>query len=517
MSATENLLSEAEKIVARLMPLNSGDENKTDLRAISSPENGRKGGRKHVPVDKWAQRFVEERYKSGNLYTLRFFAGQWYEFRGDYWHELNRKDLENDLTGFLQVNGYAEKERLSTNLVNDITLNIRSSELCSLRSSHFQNPCFLPSGESATGWLPMKNMVINIEEAARAVGSGAELPASARRDHSPALFATYGLDYDFDLTATCPGWETYLEEVQPEAKNRECLQMMAGLALVPDCRYNVCFFLYGPAGTGKSVFVNILTALVGKDNCCNIPLSRLANRFGLAPLTEKLLNIVGELPQMPESGRSADVEGFLKSITSGDEIPVERKGEDGWKARAIARMVFATNVMPMFTDRSAGVWDRLRIIPFNQIFRGTAKQNPNLSDDLLSELPGIFNWALQGLAKLRTLKTFPECRDGETLKKEHRNGCDHEREFLDEFTEVSTGDYVGTDQLYKWYKEWTRDNGYHSVGAANFKRAVKNIYPKSFETRTDTPKGRINTFQNIRLTREYLYQESPARPASYFP
>jgi len=488
-----------EKLVEMCPELKAKVEEleKQDRRRLTSPENGKTGGRKHIPVDVWARAFADRRHKAETVYTLRFFAGQWYEFRGDYWHELNRKDLESELVGFLQSEGYAESDRISANLIADILLNLNSSELCNLHSGRFRIPCFLPGGEEAAGWLPMRNAVINIEAAAVAAGRGEPLPPEARRDRSPALFATFGLDYCYDPAATCPKWEKYLSDAQPEEANREVLQMLAGLALVPDCRYNVGFFLFGQAGTGKSVFVNVLTELAGKENCCNIPLARLADRFGLAPLTEKLLNIVGELPQMPENGRSADVEGFFKSITSGDEIPVERKGIDGWKARAIARMVFATNVMPAFTDRSAGVWDRVRIIPFNQVFRGTAQQNPNLTAELLAELPGGFNWALRGLAKLRTLKTFPECPEGEAMKTDHRNSCDHERAFLAEFTEAAPGGWISSDNLYKQYRDWATNNGYRALGAANFKKAVKTIYPKSYTEKRRTESGNILVFGNI--------------------
>ena len=205
------------------------------------------------------------------------------------------------------------------------------------------------------------------------------------------------------------------------------------------------------------------------------------------------------LPQMPENGRSADVEGFFKSVTSGDEIPVERKGVDGWKARAIARMIFATNVMPTFTDRSAGVWDRVRIIPFNQVFRGKPNQNPNLTAELLQELPGIFNWALLGLAKLRTLQTFPECPEGAAMKEEHRNSCDHERAFLQEFTEAAPGGWTSSDNLYKQYREWAFNNGYRPVMADNFKKGVKAFYPKSLESRQQTATGKIRIYRNIRV------------------
>ena len=267
--------------------------------------------------------------------------------------------------------------------------------------------------ERAAGWMPMRNTVIDIEAAAKAMERGEPIPREAVRAPSPELFVTYGLDYGFDPTARCPKFLKYLSEVQPSEENRERLQMLAGLALVSDCRYNVAFFLCGEAGTGKSVFMNVLAHLVGEDNCCAIPLASLAARFGKTPLTEKLLNIVGDLPTMPESGSANSVEGFFKQITAGEEIPVERKGVDAYKAPAIARMVFATNSMPYVADRSKAIWDRLRIIPFNQRIRETKEQNPNLAAEIVAaELPGVLNWALVGLAKLRKLRQFPECPEG---------------------------------------------------------------------------------------------------------
>lgn len=496
-----NIKELPEKLVEMSPELKAKVEEleRQDRRQLTSPENGKAGGRKHVPVDVWARDFANARHKSGEIYTLRFFAGQWYEFRGDYWHELNRKDLESEITGFLQSQGYAAQERISNALINDILLNLNSSEICNLHSGRYRIPCFLPNGEDAAGWLPMRNAVINIEAAAVAADRGKPLPPEAQRDRSPALFATFGLDYDYDPAATCPKWEKYLSDVQPEKENREALQMLAGLALVPDCKYNVGFFLLGQAGTGKSVFVSTLIAMLGGSACtCSIPLADFANKNNLAPITEKLLNIVGEMPIMPENGRIADVEGTFKDITSGEQIRVRRLYRDAWDAKAISRLVFATNIMPAFTDRSAGVWDRVRIIPFNQVFRGTTQQNPKLAAELLDERPGVFNWALRGLAKLRKLKTFPECPEGEALKIEHRNSCDHERAFLAESTEVALGSWISSDNLYRRYKEWAMNNGYRGVGAANFKKAVKTIYPKSYTEKKRTEDGNILVFCNIR-------------------
>lgn len=474
------------------------EQKSKDGRAKTSPANGKKGGREFLPVDKWAKGYIANLHTQNKVVTLREYNGKWYQYKSDCWSERTIDDIKADVTAFLQKY-FSDACRISTAVLNDFLINLKSNDLCHLDSGKYQMPCFLTSGESAKQWLPMKNEVINVELAAQAAEQGKPLPENARRAKEPDLFSTFTLDYDFDPEATCPKWESYLEGVQPDPINRETLQMMTGLLFVPDCSYNVAFFLFGIPGTGKGTFINVLESLIGKENCCTVPLGHLANRFGLAPLTEKLVNLVGDMPYAPENGRTADVEGLFKSITSGDIIKVERKNIDGWEARAVARMIFATNHLPDFTDRSAGVYDRLRIIPFNQRFRDTPKQNRNLLAELLDELPGIFNWSLKGLAKLRKLQTFPDCPEGERIKSEHRNQCDHEREFLSEKAEESPGGYASSESLYKLYKDWMLENGYKPLGQGKFKNSVKAYFPKVIIDRQREAAGQITVYRNIRL------------------
>ena len=480
---------------------------KFDRRALTSPINGQLGGRPPAHPEELAEVFLRKKYTRDGFLTLRRFCGTWYEWRGGYWHERVDGDIRAAVSRFLQDICRDPSSPVQVNFnvhtINNVLAALDADGVCALDSLKYRIPCFLPNGESAAGWMPTKNAVINVEIVAKAMEQGEPIPPDAIRAPSPELFTTFGLDYDFDPTAQCPKFLQYLSEVQPSEENRECLQMLAGLALVPDCTFNVAFFLCGEAGTGKSVFMNVLAHLVGEDNCCSVPLASLAARFGKAPLTEKLLNIVGDLPTMPESGKTNGVEGFFKQITSGEEIPVERKGVDAYKAPAIARMVFATNSMPYFADRSRGVWDRVRLIPFNQRIRGTKKQNPNLAAEIVAaELPGVLNWALVGLAKLRKLPQFPECSEGAALKEEHRNACDHELEFLTEHVEEAPGEWVSTDALFKKYKDWLLANNYRPIGAGTFKRAVKRIFPKSYEKRERVGLRQMTVFYNIKAISE---------------
>ena len=201
--------------------------------------------------------------------------------------------------------------------------------------------------------------------------------------------------------------------------------------------------------------------------------------------TEKKANLVDEAPIIPESGRFSDIESVFKAVTSGRPIQVQRKGVDPWTARVTAHCVFASNNLPTLTDRSNGVWDRMRIIPFNVKFRGTDQQDPHLIDKLKEELPGILNWALRGLVKLHALtspqqkiKTFPQCSEGGALLAKMRDNSDREQKFLREETKAATPDkYLGALHLYGNYKSWAERRGYRAVGYDKFRDAVLRVYP----------------------------------------
>lgn len=481
----------------------------TDKRSETSSQNGKKsGGRPHVEVDQLARDLVETHFTKNGWKMLRFHSGICWKYKDGRYIELNETDLKSRLTGILHQAGVGKNVRISATLVRDIIINMQADDICGLPSDIYHPPCFIDSAKSAKELMPMRNVVIDVEAMAKAYTEGRPLQyAVVENEHknkTPNLFITYGLDYDFVPNAECPMFMNYLEGVQPNPENRLQLQMLAGLCLVPDCTYNVGFFLYGIPGTGKTVFIDVLTALIGKDNTCCVPLANFAARFGKAPLTEKLVNIVGEMPVIPEAGSLSEIEGMFKAITSGDTIPVERKGIDGYQARAIARLIFATNELPPFSDRSGGVWDRLRIIPFNIRFRNTKEQNSHLADDIIAnELPGILIWAIQGLAMLRKHTTFPECKEGKAIREELRASSDHERTFLEENTEEAIGAMILTETLFSKYKEWMAANGYRALGMANFQKAVKRKYPQTYvERQRDFSGHRCAAFYNIREKRD---------------
>ncbi len=451
-------------------------EKEREHLAETSRENGSKGGRPSQDRVSMAIHCIANRFVDANGQpTLWHYNGAWQLYTGNHYEPVNDEEIEKTVTGFLSqvscLNG-----AVTTSLVRDVLKNMKSDMLCGLSERTHKMPCFISTGVDASGFLPMQNGILDVNATLEAIKNGSPLPPLLPK--TADLFCNYGLDYDYNPEATCPKFLNYLEGVQPNPENRSMLQKMAALLLLPDTSYNVAFFLYGQGGTGKTVFMDTLGALIGPQNCCCVPLACFADRFNLSPLTEKLANIVDEMPVIPETGHFADIESVFKSVTSGNRIKVERKFVDAHEARATARCLFASNSLPTLTDKSNGVWDRIRLLPFNRVFRNTPQQNPHLTEELLEELPGILNWALHGLVELRKEKTFPQCPEGEELIAELREDCDHEKTFLVETTMAANADmFVGAKRLYDIYRDWMDDNGYRAMGASNFKHAVQRQYP----------------------------------------
>ena len=458
-------------------------------------ENGAQGGRPRIERTLLAQQCVDAEFVKHGQLLLRYYRGGWYQYIKGCFVPMVDDDVKMKVSGWLISSKAAD---VSASIINDILVNLKSNALCGLPQDKYTMPCFISTGNPASSFVSMKNGIIDIDEIVNALENG--LPPPAIRPHTPDLFTTVRVPYAYDPTATCPKFEAYLEGVQPTPENREILQMLAGLFLTSDMRYNVAFFVYGESGTGKTVFLDVLESLIGTENCCCVPLASFANKFGTADLTEKKANIVDEAPIIPETGRFSDIESVFKAVSNGRPINVQRKGVEPWTARATAHCVFASNNLPTLTDRSNGVWDRMRIIPFNVKIRGAAQQDLHLIDKLKEELPGILNWALSGLVKLHALtshqqeeKVFPHCAEGAVLLAKMREDSDREQKYLREETKAATSDkFLGALNMYDDYKQWMGNRGYYPVGYDKFRDAILRVYPnipfgrKTINKRKDT-------------------------------
>lgn len=434
---------------------------------------------------------------------LRQWRKGWYLFNGRCYQRYESDEFEKILMGWLQEPETAEEYHYqpTANVCRNLLANLASTRYCGLAAADIAVPWWLKDNRSAAGWMATGNCLINIEQAAAnhlaalEEDGGYIAPAAVRQYTRPLtadLLTTFALPYEYDAAADCPRFRSWLGTTLPDPEVQEALLMMMGLCLVPDTSYNVCFFLAGEGGTGKSTFQAILEALVGAANVCSVALLDFEDKFKQWKLADHLVNIVGEMPTDDPQGRLRYLEGFFKDSISGGAVNYEKKHENACEAKAIARHVFATNQLPIFFDKSEGIWDRLIIIPFEQRFRNTACEIRDMKRNIIdNEMPGVLNMALTGLAKLRRHTRFPEPARCAEVKGEHRNRCDFDSMYLRDYYAAVEGAETIFSKAYEHYNTILIKNGLRGRSAPTFEAAIGRVYGLKVSRRSKIDRTRV--------------------------
>lgn len=93
-------------------------------------------------------------------------------------------------------------------------------------------------------------------------------------------------------------------------------------------------------------------------------------------------------------------EAQVKKLTGGNPIQARRMGKDFYTFRPTHHLFFAANHKPEIRGMDAGIWRRIKLIPFEVAFdlgvKGGRKPDLELESKLVAERPGILNWMLRG-------------------------------------------------------------------------------------------------------------------------
>ena len=247
--------------------------------------------------------------------------------------------------------------------------------------------------------------------------------------------------------------EIFEGDTDSEAKAQALLEMI-GYSLTSDARYERFALLIGSGANGKSVVMEVIRLLVGRENVTAVQPSQFDNKFQRAHLHLKLVNLVTEIP---EGGEIADAE--LKAIVSGELTTAEHKNQPPFDFRPYATCWFGTNHMPHTRDFSDALFRRALVMPFNRTFKAGKNADPNLKEKLAGELSGVLNLALQAYGEVLKRGSFtdPECCL--RAKEEWRLEADQVAQFIGERCEMLPDARIESGNLYFAYKNWADDAG----------------------------------------------------------
>lgn len=400
-----------------------------DRRAVTSPINGQNGGRPQLDSRGYANQFMAKLEDKGG--KLIFWKGDPYLYMNGKWNKMPSGELNARISGFLQKI-CPPGARIGAVLVRDIRTCLEATFIAASECPEL--PYLIEERKSIPGCMIFANVAVRIEDLMSHTLE--ECPVIPKSNN---LFGEDDVAYDFDPTATCPKWEKAVEAWFPDEEDRLQLRREFGYIISRSTGLNSFFVWYGGAGTGKSTALGVLRAVMGEKRCSAVPLSQLNSRFNTARFAASYLNTQEEMPTGGAMRGQNSVESLLKTATDGGDIQVERKGIDPTDGKIKARFVFCGNSLPQFCDRTDGLWERLVLLEFSKKIRFTQAQKVNYADELLTELPWIFNWAVQGMKDLTDCKRFPVSSHSAESLADLRKRCDLEGSFAKEKFAVHGG------------------------------------------------------------------------------
>jgi len=331
------------------------------------------------------------------------------------------------------------------------------------------------------GLIAAENCVIDLDE-------------KTSRQHSPDYHFLSRLGCEFDPDATAPRFKAFLNEVVPSDTERLKLQEYAGYTLMHwGLPYHKALFLVGPTASGKSTFLDTINAMLGDGTVSSLtPQQLTGERFAGAELYGKWANIRNDIPAATVKNT-----GEFKEIIGGDPMKAERKRKDPFRFEPTAKHLYAANELPATETDDEAFYRRILLCPFPETVP-EAERDKHLDDKLQAELPGVLNWAIQGLQRLMNNGGFTGDRSPGRTQDTWQKWSDSVSRFKDAAIDEDGTKEIAKAKLYAAYLEYCRQEGIPSDTQHSLTRGLKK--EGLVDGRSYIDGQQVRVFHNIGLT-----------------
>lgn len=268
------------------------------------------------------------------------------------------------------------------------------------------------------------------------------------QEHDPSIMSTIQINAEYKA-CKADKWLNFVNDMCMDADGNidteevNLLQEISGFVLssIYGYRLKKSFVLNSVEGnTGKSVYTNVHESLLGSEAFTATDFRKLSSsRWATGSCLGKRLVSVGD----QGAGEISDSSAF-KSMTGGDDVDSEFKGQDPFHFKFTGVIVLCCNQIPYFSDDKGNhLAERLLLLPLRNVI-DPAVRDPSLVDKLLQERDGIFYWSMMGLKRLVSNGLrFSPCKAADELMTAYRSSHDTLYDFIIKECEL-TGDRSDT-------------------------------------------------------------------------
>jgi putative DNA primase/helicase len=428
-----------------------------------------------------ARELVADHHQEDGHLTLRRWRGSWMQWQGTRWSEAADATTDSWLYRRLEHARYKDEGRKAPEERPWEPNRRKVADVAAAIAAVIH----LPDGIDPPAWLGEHEPAPAGEIVACSNGL-LHVPTRHLHKHTPEFFGMVAVPFPYDQRARPPArWIKFLTELWPDDQDSiDALQEYFGYVLSGRTDLHKIVLLIGPTRSGKGTIARVLTALVGKANTAGPTLASLGTNFGLSPLLGKPLAVISDA-RLGDGGQHLVVERLL-SISGEDTLTVDRKYREPSTGKLPTRFLLLSNELPRFGDASGAIANRFIILQLTKSFLG--HENTRLTAELLTELPGILSWALDGLDRLSREGALTEPASSSDARAALADLASPVSAFVRE--RCHRGGEVAVDDLFSAWRTWCDDNGHRRGSKQTFGRNLRAVVPALRIMQPRGPDGR---------------------------
>ena len=348
-----------------------------------------------------------------------------YLYNGTFWAEIDKENFQKFLGEASEKMGVAK-------------YSARYYQFREQLFKQFLGTAYLPTPESNKDIVLVNLLNGTFEINAQ----GTNLRPFKRED-----FITYQLPFEYNPEAKAPLFEAYLNKVLPDMERQKILAEYLGFLFIKHgsnaLKEEKALILYGTGANGKSVFFEVVNALLGAENVSSFSLQSLTNDNGYfrAKLANKLVNYASEINGNLEAS-------IFKQLVSGEPVEARLPYGQPFILKQYAKMIFNCNELPKDVEHTNAYFRRFLIIPFDVTIPSEEKDKNLHTKIIENELSGVFNWVLEGLNRLLSQKRFSDCEAAQKAVEQYKTESNSVQMFLND------NDYKNSPTNHKLIKDW---------------------------------------------------------------
>jgi putative DNA primase/helicase len=312
-------------------------------------------------------------------------------------------------------------------------------------------------------------LLFNVQNGTLQLGCRGKPSEVRLRKHVPRDLISRIAPVGYDESATCPRFRDFMDEVLPDRAVQRWMQKFLGYSLTGEAREHILLMLLGRGRNGKGTLVKLLCWLYG-DYAATISFASLtadARRRGAeaSPDIARLPGIRLLFSAEPSKGVRLD-DGRIKELTGEDRQAARHLNREFFEFDPQFKLVIQANNRPRITDKSEGMWERVRLVPFD-VFVPAERRDLTLIDKLKTEGPGVLNWLVDGYRLWRDEGLIPPAAI-KVATKTYRDDSDEFGQFLVSAAKPNPTGAVASTQFYRCYQGWAKAMDYQTMTPTKF-------------------------------------------------